>query len=176
METLEAVFTRHSVRSFSDRVIDHKLLKKIMDAGAASPSGGNVQAWGFILLQSPARVEALRALAPGIIGQPTAVIAVCIDTGRASRLGGASGEKFAWMDIGLATQNMLLVVHSLGLGACPIGSFHHEAVSLFLGVPQDVEVVLLLALGYPKTTPPATGRRVSSETQFLERWGSAYAE
>jgi nitroreductase len=176
METLEAVFTRHSVRSFSNKVIDQELLKKVMDAGAASPSGGNVQAWGFVLIQSLAWLKALRALAPGIIGQPTAVIAVCIDTARASCLGGVGGEKFAWMDIGLATQNMLLVAHSLGLGACPVGSFHHEAVSIFLGVPQDVEVVLLLTLGYPKTTPPATGRRVSSETQFLERWGSAYAE
>lgn len=176
METLEAIFTRRSVRFFSDRRIAPGLLKQILQAGAASPSGGNLQAWGFVLAHSPRRLESLRSLAPGIIGQPTAVIAICLDIGRASQLGGAGGEKLAWLDIGIAAQNMLLAAHSLGLGACPIGSFHPAGIAAFLELPADTQAILLLALGYPKTKPASPGRRAASEILFQEKWGQPYEE
>jgi len=126
METLEAIFSRRSVRAFTPEPVPDELLRQVLRAGAASASGGNVQAWGFVLVQKPERRAALRSLAPGIIGQPAAVIAICMDTERALRLGGAGSEQMIWLDIGLATQNLLLAAHDLGLGACPIGSFHHQ--------------------------------------------------
>lgn len=174
MDTLEAIFTRRSVRSFTTQPVPDELLRQVLQAGAASPSGGNVQAWGFVLVQSPTRLAGLRSLSPGIIGEPKAFIAVCIDGERATRLGGASGERLAWLDIGLATQNMLLAAHSLGLGVCPIGSFHRQAVSVFLGLPTGVQPVLLLALGYPKVRPEPPGRRPLPETCFLEEWNVPY--
>lgn len=170
METLEAIFTRRSIRAFTEEPVPEELLRQVLQAGAASASGGNVQAWGFVLVRTPMRLAGLRSLAPGIIGQPTAVIAVCIDVARAARLGGVGNERMAWLDIGLATQNMLLAAHSLGLGACPIGSFHREAVAVFLGLPSGVQTVLLLALGHPKIRPQSPGRRPLSEVCFAEEW------
>jgi nitroreductase len=170
METLEAIFTRRSVRAFTEEPVPEELLRQVLQAGAASASGGNVQAWGFVLVRSPVRLAGLQALAPGIIGQPTAVIAVCLDLGRATRLGGAGGEHLAWLDIGLAIQNMLLAAHSLGLGACPIGSFHRQGVATFLGLPSEIQPALLLVLGYPRIRPEPPGRRPLSEVCFVEEW------
>ena len=174
MDTLEAILTRRSVRAFTAQAVPEELLRQVLQAGAASASGGNVQAWDFVLVQSSMRLAGLRALAPGIIGQPTAVIAVCLDSGRAMRLGGASGEGMAWLDIGLSIQNMLLAAHSLGLGACPIGSFHKQAVATFLALPGDVRPVVLLALGYARIKPTPPGRRPLAEVCFKEEWGTAY--
>lgn len=174
MEVLEAIFTRRSVRAFSEQPLEAGALRQVLQAGMAAPSGGNLQAWGFVVVQSPRRLEGLRALAPGIIGKPSAVIAICLDEGRARRLGGSGSESMARLDIGLATQNMLLAAHALGLGACPIGSFHPQAVALFLGLPEGVQPILLLALGYPKVKPTSPGRRPPAEILFAERWGEPY--
>ncbi|HIP96797.1 MAG TPA: nitroreductase family protein, partial [Anaerolineae bacterium] len=163
METLEAIFTRRSVRAFTPEPVPDELLCQVLRAGAASASGGNVQPWGFVLVQSPGRLAGLRALSPGIIGQPAAVIAICLDGERAVQIGGAGGERMAWLDIGLATQNLLLAAHSLGLGACPIGSFHRQGVAVFLNLPAGVRPVLLMALGYPEIKPTPPGRRPLSE-------------
>ena len=103
METLETIFSRRSIRAFTDEPVPDELLHQVLRAGAASASGGNVQAWGFVLVRRAERVAALRSLAPGIIGQPTAIIAICLDRERARRLGGAGSEQFMWLDIGLAT-------------------------------------------------------------------------
>jgi nitroreductase len=174
METLEAIFTRRSVRAFTSEPVPDELLRQVLQAGAASASGGNVQAWGFVLVRSAERLAALRSLAPGIIGQPTAVIAICLDSERAARLGGGGGERLAWLDIGLATQNLLLAAHDLGLGACPIGSLHRQGVAAFLDLPPGVQPVLLMALGYPQIKPATPGRRPLSEVCFLEEWGMPY--
>jgi nitroreductase len=174
MDTLETIFTRRSVRAFTQEPVPGELLRQVLHATAASASGGNVQPWGFVLVQVPERVAALRSLSPGIIGQPTAVIAICLDSGRASRLGGAGGQEMSWLDIGLATQNLLLAAHSLGLGACPIGSFHSQGVVTFLELPADVQPVLLVALGYPAIRPAPPGRRPLGNVCFAEVWGKPY--
>lgn len=174
METLEAIFSRRSVRAFTDEPVPNELLYQVLKAGAASASGGNVQAWGFVLVRRAERLAALRSLAPGIIGQPTAVIVICLDQERARRLGGAGSEQFMWLDIGLATQNLLLASHALGLGACPVGSFHRRAVATFLDLPPEAHPVLLMVLGYPAIKPTPPGRRSLSEVCFDEEWGTPY--
>ena len=174
MDTLEAIHTRRSVRAFTSEPVPRDLLAQVLQAGAASASGGNVQPWGFVLVQSPQRLAGLRSLAPGIIGQPAAVVAICLDAARAQRLGGSGMERISWLDIGLATQNLLLAAHSLGLGACPIGSFHGRGVSIFLELPSGVEPVLLLVLGYPQRRPEPRDRRPLGEVCFIEEWGTPY--
>jgi nitroreductase len=125
------------------------------------------------LVHSAARLDALRALAPGMIGRPTAAIALCVDRRRAQH-GGPIAERSTWLDIGIAAENMLLAAHDLGLGACLIGSFHREAVAAFLGLPDGVELVLLLSLGYRKDEPADPGRRPMGEVCFRETWGVPY--
>lgn len=171
METLEAIRTRRSVRAFSGDPMPEELLRQVIEAAAMAPSGGNIQPWGFVLIRDPRRLRALRALAPGIIGEPTAVLAICLDKRRARDLGGPMGPGLAWIDLGLATENILLAAHDLGLGACPVASFHKQAVAVFLDLPSEVEPALLIALGYPRQSPPLRDRRPLSEVCFAERWG-----
>jgi nitroreductase len=163
------------VRAFTAEPLPAELLRQVLQAGAASASGGNVQPWGFVLVRSPQRLAGLRSLAPGIIGQPTAVIAICLDSERAVRLGGSGNGRLACLNIGLATQNLLLAAHHLGLGACPIASFHQAGVGIFLGLPAGVEPVLLVALGYPAIKPAPPGRRPLSEVCFAEEWSKPVA-
>ncbi len=174
MDTMEAILTRRSVRAFREEALPEELLSRLLEAGRAAPSGGNVQAWGFVLLRSPARLAGLRALAPGIIGRPAAAIAICLDRERAAALGGPGDERPAWLDIGVATGHLLLAAHALGLGACPIGSFHRAGVAAFLGLPQGVEPVLLLVLGYPLASTASPGRRKLADIAFREEWGVPY--
>ncbi len=174
MDTLEAILTRRSVRAFTPEPVPDGLLGQVLEAARGSASGGNLQAWGFVLVRAPERLAALRALAPGMIGRPAAAIAICLHHERAVRLGGSGDDRLAWLDIGIATENLLLAAHSLGLGACPIASFHHGAVARCLGLPQGVQPALLVALGHPRSRPASPGRRPRAEVTFLEEWGVPY--
>ena len=174
METLQAIFTRRSIRAYTDDPVDPKILHQLLEVAQATSSGGNVQPWGFVVVQSPKRLAALCALSPGIIGNPAAVICLCLDKERSIAFGGDDGEQIAWLSMGLATQNVLLTAHALGLGACPVASFHQGGVSLFLDIPETVSPVLMITVGHPSVRPPSPGRRPLSDIVFAEHWEHPY--
>ena len=174
MDTLQAIFTRRCVRAFTQDPVPDKALRQVLEAGVAAASAGNSQPWGFVVVRDPARLAVLRALSPGIIDDPPVVIVVGLDQARVRRYGGKEGEQFAWMSVGIAVQNMLLAAHSLGLGACPVGSFHRKGVRAYLDFPPDVEPVLYVILGHPRVKPTPPGRRNWEAVCFAETWGVAY--
>jgi nitroreductase len=65
----------------------------------------------------------------------------------------ACGDKKAspdWytIDVALAVENMVLTAISEGLSSCCVGSFDEKEVKATVEVPENSEVLLLLAIGY----------------------------
>lgn len=73
------------------------------------------------------------------------------------------------LDMGLAIQNLMLTANSLGLGTCPIGFIlrYDEAIRRELGISDEMEIVLAIALGYPDPDSPIN--RFKSSRDSLEQ-------
>lgn len=170
METLEAIHTRRSVRSFTDEPITDEALQIIIRAAAAAPSHGNAQMWTFISVRNQKRITAMRTLSPGIIGNPTAVIVMCLDYRRSTTDPEGSLDIMPFFDIGAALQNISLASHDIGLGSCAIGSFHTQALVSFFGLPEEVEPVLLVVLGKTRRIPHSPRKRPFEEIHFQEKY------
>jgi albonoursin synthase len=174
MEIMEAIYTRRSIRMFTDTPVPDETLYELVKAGAAAPSGGNAQPWSFLIVHNPERVQALRAISPGIIGQPQAVIVICLDTSRSRASSETHYGAMVWMDIGAAMQNILLAAHEKGLGACAIGSFHEQGVAKLLNLPESLTPVLQVVVGVPRKIPVSPKKRPLDEICFLEEVGNAH--
>ncbi|MCJ7806117.1 MAG: nitroreductase family protein [Clostridia bacterium] len=59
----------------------------------------------------------------------------------------------AYLDLGIAVENMALMATALGLGSCWVRLFNPQQVHETLGLPQEIEVVALLPVGYPVQSP-----------------------
>jgi nitroreductase len=57
--------------------------------------------------------------------------------------------KFASWDFGLNLQVILLAAQSLGLGACTFLAFKRAPLKELLEIPEDFEVISIIALGVP---------------------------
>ena len=85
----------------------------------------------------------------------------------------APGASCPVEDAMLASQNILLAAHSMGLGSCLIGFAvaameKDPSIKAALGIPREEVVVAVIALGYP--TEPyrrLTGRKVVRPRYFL---------
>ena len=51
------VFTRRSVRNFSDKPVPEHLIKRVLEAGRFAPSAGNSQPWKFIVVTNKALMK-----------------------------------------------------------------------------------------------------------------------
>ena len=63
-------------------------------------------------------------------------------------------------DLGLATQNILLAAASHGLGTVVVGAFDHDEAGMILELPEDVEIVTLIPVGYPDHEPGPPKRKL----------------
>lgn len=67
----------------------------------------------------------------------------------------------AYLDLGIAVENMTLMATALGLGSCWVRLFNPQQVHDALGLSAEVEPVVLLPVGYPAQSPqprPRLGR------------------
>lgn len=55
----------------------------------------------------------------------------------------------AYIDLGIAVENMVLMATALGLGSCWIRLFNPKQVHENLALPSEIKVVALLPIGYP---------------------------
>ena len=62
-EVERIVFTRRSVRNFSDKPVSEHLIRRILEAGRHAPSGGNSQPWKFVVITNKAIIDRINEVA-----------------------------------------------------------------------------------------------------------------
>ena len=77
------------------------------------------------------------------------------------------------VDIGLALDYLVLSAHGFGLGTCPIGlvASYNDEVKDVLSIPENKNVIIGVALGYPDWENPVSHFKSSrEEMDKLVRW------
>ncbi|MGA9187769.1 MAG: nitroreductase family protein [Methanosarcina sp.] len=148
METMDAIFTRRSIRKYLPKPVDRDVIEKILKAGMNAPSAGDEQPWHFVLIDRRDLLEKISEIHPyaKMLKDTPAAILVC---------GDRDVPKFKdfWIqDCSAASENMLLAAHDLGLGAVWIGVYPAEnmvrEVRNLLNVPEHVAPFSIIAMGY----------------------------
>jgi len=78
------------------------------------------------------------------------------------------------LDIGIATEHLVLQADELGLGTCWMGGLDEKGVKRTLGIPGNKKVAAIIALGYPDTAEVKRQqeRRTLGEMSAFNGWGS----
>jgi len=178
MHTIEAIFTRRSVRKYSDRQVDKETVETLLLAATKAPSAMNSQPLSFAIIQDATRLHKLsdqaKSFLLSIIDQypplakyrtvlakpdynifynaPTLIIVYA-----------KPGSPHPLEDCSLAAQNLMLSAHALGLGTCWIGFatalLNQTAMKTELGVPDTYSAVAPIIVGYPADNLPPTEKK-----------------
>ena len=169
MDTSAIIFQRRSIRSFTSQILKREDIEAILEAGIWAPSGGNCQPWLFIVVTDAQDIQDMKALAPGLIGVPPALVVVCVNLNQASPGDGTSksSELVALCDVSMASQNMMLSAWSVGIGSCVVKSFSQTGVANYLDIPEGIRPELLISFGYADHVPKPPKRFSLSD---VVRW------
>jgi len=168
---LEVIKKRQSVRSYQDKEIPEDVLQQVLEAGRLAPSASNKQHWKFIVVKDE---DLRKKLVPAcknqkFMGEAPVVIAGCATNPDYVM---TCGEHSYSIDLAIALDYMSLQAVALGLGTCWIGAFYQDQVKEILGVPEDVRIVSLMPLGYPKELGTKTERKPLSEIICYNKYTS----
>ncbi len=151
-EVLNNIYTRRSIRKFTDKDVPKDLVDEVVKAGTYAPSGKNMQTFRFFVMQNADSILALQEVVGKGMENPSYTfygtkVLVIVTCGKED----VNGVE----DCSCALENMMLAAHSLGLGCCWINQLKYcgdkPEVSAYLdkiGLPTGRRVVGMLALGY----------------------------
>ncbi len=200
-----AIHTRRDVRDqFLPDPIPDEVLRRLLEAAHAAPSVGFMQPWNFTLIRSEkvrhaaweafcrANAEA-EAMFPderrglygslkleGIRKAPLSICVTC-DPDRAGPvvLGRTHNPRMDSYSTVCAVQNLWLAARAEGIGVGWVSIFRNGDIRSILGIPDRIEIVAWLCLGYvdelykePELALRGWRQRLSlDELVFTEGWG-----
>ena len=168
MAVLESIRKRYSCRAYQDRPVEQEKLDCIFEAARLAPSAKNLQDWRFVAVTDKEKKRKLAEAANNQIFLVRAgvVIVACSNSDELMRCGQALGS----IDVAIALEHIALQATQLQLATCWIGSFYPEKVRAVLGIPEDIAVIELMAIGYPADKQGQPIRKPIEKILCYEKW------
>ena len=151
----ELVLNNRSCRGYDQKYhFTRKEMEEYIDCARLCPSSGNVQPLKYYIAYEETYVTEIQKLThwAGLLPkeelphkgkEPTAFVVICQDMSVNSNL-----NRFQ-KDVGIVAQTMLLLATEQGLGGCMIGDFQGGDLKKFLGIDENIQPLLVVALGKP---------------------------
>lgn len=169
MDFIDLAKKRYSVRSYNGKKVEPEKVDKILEAACVAPTAVNLQPVRLIVVQQEEELARL-SKAADIYGAPLAVI-VCADRDRAWTRP-FDGKQTLDIDASILTDHMMLEATDLGLGSVWICYFKPDILKEEFQIPEHLEPVNILAVGYTDKQPQSPERhkdtRIPVEDMILK--------
>jgi len=171
MKFIELAEKRCCIRGFKPDPISEELLNEVLQAGNLAPTAKNLQPFHFIVVRNPARLDELAAAYPApFFREAPVVIVICTEASEGWTRDRYDGKNYCEVDAAIATDHMTLAAADLGLGTCWIGAFDPNKVSSAMRLPEGIEPIAMLPLGYPNMTGREKIRKPLEALVRYEQW------
>jgi nicotinate-nucleotide--dimethylbenzimidazole phosphoribosyltransferase len=198
-----AVAGRRDIRRFRPDDVEPAVLARILGAAHAAPSVGHSQPWRFVVVRDPATRDRAALMADreshrqaaglaeragsqmmdlqlhGLRDAPVGIV-VCCDRRAAAQgvLGRATYVDADLWSCACAIENLWLAARVEGVGTGWVTLFQPDELAALIGLPEGVETLGWLCLGWPDERPPEPGleragwsaRQPLSDVVLWDRW------
>ena len=150
--TYDAIMTRTSVRSYTDKALSEAQVDSLLHAAMAAPSAVNKQPWRFVVVNEKPLLDSIASNFPNMKMAQSAPIAIILCGDMDAALEG-DGRDYWVQDVSAATENLLLAAHSMGLGAVWCGIYPVQSkvdgFTRIFHLPQNIIPLACVCIGYP---------------------------
>ena len=203
-DLFEIIRTTRSMRRLKPDPVAPALIRQVLEAGTAAPSGGNMQTWRFLVVRDPAiKIAVAHWYRRGWHEFVAARYRASTPPPGSSRdrfdrllaaaehladhlheapvwivpcLEGGTHTRTSGASIYPAVQNMLLAARALGLGATltTLYLLFEKDAEAALGLPEGAHSYAILPIGYPLGKFGPVARAPLGDVVYADRWGEAW--
>lgn len=147
MEFEKLIAERYSVRSFKQEHLPQNIVNKILEAGHIAPTGCNNQPQRILVLNTDDSISKLKNCTKCHFNAPTALL-VCHNKEESWKRV-YDGALSSPVDAVIVATHMMLEAQNVGVGCCWVMHFNPEAMKSAFNIPENIEPIALLVMGYP---------------------------
>lgn len=164
MTFAELAEKRYSVRKFTDKHLEPDVIEKILKVGHLAPTGCNNQPQRILVMNTDESIAKLRNCTISHFNAPTAML-ICYNKDEVWTRK-YDGKTCGVADACIVTTHMMLAATELGVGTTWVMHFDPFAMRETFAIPDNVEPVALLIMGYP--APDAEPLHLHNEFRPLD--------
>jgi nitroreductase len=173
MDVKKAIEKRKSIRKFKKKEVPDKLVKGVIDAARKAPSGHNLQTWHFVAVKSKDKL--LKFKEQGVfvrewVYEAPVIIVCCAEKAYSPNSIKEHEENMSLINLSLASAFLVLRATELGLGTCFVAWADKDKIKKILGIPEDIVIPYVIAMGYPDEKPESRERKKLNEIMSFEKW------
>lgn len=172
-KTLQKFKTRRSIRKYSKKQIDEKAIYDLLEAALNSPAAGNIQNYDVIVVKDEKKRQEIGKIALNQcwLSDAPVLLVVVRDDHRVCEMYPHDGNCYSIQNTAAFIENVLLLAHTYGLGACWVEALENEVLKSYLGIPSEKEVDAIIPLGYPLENP-SVDKEPMMRKVFFEQFGN----
>ena len=149
MNTIEAIYTRRSIRKYKKEKLSPEIIDKLIRAGMQAPTAGNQRPWHFLIVENTDVILQLPVVHPyaQMVRDAPIIVVICGDLNLEKHVG-------YWdQDCAAASMCMCLAAHEIGIGSCWLGVHPRQdridGIRDILKLPANIIPYSVIVLGYP---------------------------
>ena len=180
----EVIKKRRAIRKYKQYDIPKEDLKKMFEAARLAPSAENSQPWRFVIVKDQKTKELLAKpcfqnrtfLTQPFIADANTIVVVLGDSSSSC----CPRQTWITRDPLIATEHLVLAATALGYGTCWIANYDSrpkkwiDEVKKTLKIPENMHIIVLVAIGIPDENPPPRPRKSLQEICFEETYRNPF--
>ncbi len=173
---LSVIRKRRSIRKYLQKPIEPEKQDALIEAALRAPSSRGLNPWEFIIVDNPDllnRLSSSKQYGSSFLKEASLAIVICADAQKSD----------VWIeDTSIAATYIQLTAESLGIGSCWIqirermrdnDQTAENFIQEILGIPEQLKVDSIIALGYPGETPkPHEKDKLQYQKVSYNRYGN----
>jgi nitroreductase len=151
--------SRRSVRRYLPDPVPDDVLQQILEAGRWAPSANNQQPWAFVVVQDEQIREKVAQHATYYLARHARVDEAPVLIVMCAQVRSRMSRTPPRGDVSMAGMQMMLQAKALGVGTCWIDGLDRDEISKILHIPDYLEIIALMTVGFPAATTSETPRK-----------------
>jgi nitroreductase len=173
MKFIELAKKRYSCRKYDSKPVEDEKLEQVLEAGRIAPSAVNLQPWVFVVIRETENLKKIRSTYHREWFATAPCVIVALGNHEQSWKRQGDGKDHADIDVTIAIDHMTLQAAEIDLATCWVCNFDKQKVMEVLNLPDNLEPVALLPIGYPLDSPHVnrhdSKRKQPEEIVFYEK-------
>lgn len=174
MTAKECIKGRRSIRTFKPDAVSPELICELVETASFSPSWKNTQITRYVAVTGDTKAKIAAECTDSwpknadIINNAPLLMVQCFVKNRSGyeRDGSystAREDRWQMYDAGISAANFCDAAYEAGLGSVILGIFDFKKAGEILALPENIEAMALIPVGYPVEIPPAPKRKSVDE-------------